>query len=261
MGFLADPAHGPTDGHRFPARGGQQAGSLARATNGNLPTAAVRGRPTAILRREGIYGRLDPSFVSRYLAFARDHGAVNRQGPKSRVSGLLIVATSVLVAVLVWPPASAAAHGGDGSMDVQSSAQTGPNTFRLEVSVPYPDGDLADNATVRAKLNGPGGTVLPSVAVPRKATGYAADLSVTGPGIWRVAVSSVNPVAEATVEVNIKDGGSVLPTDVRAPSAPDKPGRGGRLAPLITAVGVAGLGCGVLVRRRAKTRSMNRGEV
>lgn len=87
---------------------------------------------------------------------------MNLQGPKSRVSGSTVIATFALVAALLWAPGRAAAHGDDGSMDVQSSAQTGPNMLRLEVSIPYPDGDLADNATVTATLNGPRGTVIPT---------------------------------------------------------------------------------------------------
>lgn len=80
------------------------------------------------------------------------------------ISSSIIIATFALAAALFWTPGSAAAHGEDGSMDVQSSAQTGPNTLRLEVSIPYRDGDLADNATVTATLNGPGGAVIRNVS-------------------------------------------------------------------------------------------------
>ncbi len=159
-----------------------------------------------------------------------------------------IIANFALVVALFWAPGSAAAHGDDGSMDVQSSAQTGPNRLRLEVSIPYPHGDLAENATVTATLNGPKGAVIPDVPVPRTATGYAADLTVAGPGTWRVAVRSQNPVAEATVEVDI-----VGATSTGGMNPP--PGKSSRVKPfaLLVAAAVPLVGLGVRHRRRRQT--------
>lgn len=82
-------------------------------------------------------------------------------------------------------------------MDVLASRQAGPNTIHLEVSIPY-DGDLADAATVTATLIGPDGEVITDLPVPHMTpVSYAADLSVPGPGTWLVALTSVQPVAEA----------------------------------------------------------------
>ena len=163
------------------------------------------------------------------------------------LTGSIIIATLALAAALFWAPVSAAAHGDDGSMDVQSSAQTGPNTLRLEVSIPYPDGDLADNATVTATLNGPKGAVIPNVPVPRTATGYAADLTVAGSGTWRVAVRSRNPIAEATVEVDIVGSTSTGQT------SPPSIASGRVKVALLVAAAVPLIGLGFRHRRRSQT--------
>lgn len=181
---------------------------------------------------------------------------MNLQGPKSRVSGSTAIATFALVAALLWAPDRAAAHGDDGSMDVQSSAQTGPNMLRLEVSIPYPDGDLADNATVTATLNGPRGTVIPNVPVPRTVSGYAADLAVTGPGTWWIAVRSLNPIAEATIEVNITGAGTAEHTN--SPMATSQTRARPHKLPalvLLVAFAVAAPVVGLGLRRRRRPHS------
>lgn len=179
---------------------------------------------------------------------------MNLQGPKSHASGSTIIATVALVVALLWAPGRAAAHGDDGSMDVQSSAQTGPNTLRLEVSIPYPDGDLADNATVTVTLNGPRGAVIPNVPVPRTATAYAADLAVAGPGTWRVAVRSTNPTAEATVEVNITGVNTAEQTN--PPLATDQTkSRPLRLPALVLLVAAAVPVVGLGLRHRRRPQS------
>lgn len=158
----------------------------------------------------------------------------------------VLVIGLVLALLLVGNVERAAAHGDDGAMDVLASRPSGDASILIEVSIPFEDGDLAENAVVTATLTGPDSRI-PDVPLPRTSSltaSYAADIEVPRPGTWLIALRSTSPVAEATVQVQ-----------VRGDSAATAPEGGGRSTWIVSLLGSAGVGLGLVAARRRMASS------
>lgn len=177
-----------------------------------------------------------------------------RPGQRSPIMVALLA--SMTAALLLSGVDPAGAHGDDGSMDVLVSRQTGPTTIRIEVSIPYSDGDLADGATVTATLTDPDGRSVATTPVPRSTAvtaSYATDLIVPEPGAWLITLRSTRPVAEATVEVTVTNRSAPARSQEGSGST-DTNSTG---SAIVLSAGVAAVvlvgGAGLAARRRRRT--------
>lgn len=108
---------------------------------------------------------------------------------------ILLAALAVLVALA----APAAAHGDTGTMEVVRAEVTEGLTARVEVGVLHEDGDLAEEATVKATLRHVDGTTVGPVALePVSGARYGATVELPRAGEWTLTARSTGPEAEAT---------------------------------------------------------------
>ena len=118
-----------------------------------------------------------------------------------------LVAAFAVVAVLLSGADLAGAHGDTGELSVTRAEQSGPNRIDLEVGIVHgDDGHIASEATVSATLVGPAGDTVgpvPLAQVDPDSSLYAAEIEVSGPGSWAVAVDSTNPSAGLQTEIDV----------------------------------------------------------
>jgi hypothetical protein len=205
--------------------------------------------------------------------------------PRSTRTPLVRTVTAALLSLLVLGALSgvAAAHDDAGEMTITKVEQTGPTTVAVEVGLVYTgDGHLAEDATVTALLTGPEGETVGPVDLTRQGDGtslYAAEVQVTAPGTWTVAVTSTGPTAEKSGAVEVEaapatepDGSTTSSTllteaedeqvfttqgsaEDQGDDAADEAEDDGRLSPVLLVVAVAVLavllaGGGLLVVNR-----------
>lgn len=99
----------------------------------------------------------------------------------------------------------AAAHSDDGEMTVTKADAVDATTIDLEVGLLFAnDDDLATEATVTATAtSASAGASAGPVTLPNVGDAlYGVRLEVPGPGVWTITVTSTEPAAEATVEVD-----------------------------------------------------------
>lgn len=180
----------------------------------------------------------------------RDVGVVRGSRAVSRVAAVLVGA----IAVLVGLAGPVAAHGGDGLIEVDQPASIGDLTVSLQVRVTYVDdghavepGDLGE---LTVSGTGPDGASLPpgTTFTPTDVPGvYTAEVTVPAAGAWSLLITSTEPPAEASVEVDVPapaaDPEEDAPVDDGAGvgdgegSAPDEAGAGDdEITEAITAV-------------------------
>ena len=118
-----------------------------------------------------------------------------------------VIAALAVVAVLLCGADLAGAHGDTGELTVTRAEQSGPNRIDLEVGIVHgDDGHIASDATVSATLVGPAGDTVgpvPLAQVEPESSLYAAEIEVSGPGSWAVAVDSTNPSAGTQTEIDV----------------------------------------------------------
>ena len=111
-----------------------------------------------------------------------------------RFAGL--IASSIVAALgLAFP---AAAHSGDGAIELVSAESAGPLAVRYEVAITFTaDGHVAPDAvaTVVAEVDGVPVDPVPLAGVAGKEGRYAATVNVPEPGTWQVRFSSLEPTA------------------------------------------------------------------
>ncbi len=118
-----------------------------------------------------------------------------------------LIAALAVVAVLLCGADPAGAHGDTGELTVTRAEQSGPNRIDLEVGIVHgDDGHIASDATVSATLVGPAGDTVgpvPLAQVEPDSSLYAAEIEVSGPGSWAVAIDSTNPSAGIQTEIDV----------------------------------------------------------
>ena len=144
-----------------------------------------------------------------------------------------LVAALAVVAVLLTGADLAGAHGDTGELTVTRAEQSGPNRIDLEVGIVHgDDGHIASEATVSATLVGPAGDTIgpiPLAQVDPDGSLYAAEVEVSGPGSWAVAIDSTNPSGGAQTEVDVIEsaddaaGSDDTTTSAAAPSTTQAP--------------------------------------
>lgn len=117
---------------------------------------------------------------------------------------LLIAIALALLIVLAATPV--AAHEDIGEMTVTQAEQVGSGLVRVEIGLLYADdGHFAEDATVTATFSAADGATAGPVPLGwlRDAL-YAAEVDLPA-GTWTVEVSSVDPTATATAQVEVSD--------------------------------------------------------
>jgi len=129
----------------------------------------------------------------------------------------------------------AGAHSDTGEMEILKLQAKGNNRVLVEVGVVYGnDGHIAEDAEVRAQLDGPGGPYVASLQRVGDGSRFQGIVNVKGPGKYKVTVTSTSPNAQATGEVRVKeqeqeepdptatDSGAAEPADT-TPTVTDAP--------------------------------------
>ncbi|MCB1006038.1 MAG: hypothetical protein KDB35_17795 [Acidimicrobiales bacterium] len=113
------------------------------------------------------------------------------------VLGLLLSITAL------WS-SPAFGHADEGEMKITKATATSPTTIEVEAGITFAnDDDLAEEAVVTATVTDQAGTSVGPIPMPRR-TGalYAATIELPNPGTWTIAVSSTEPTANATTQVD-----------------------------------------------------------
>ena len=152
------------------------------------------------------------------------HGTGHTAGtlPARLLTGLFL--SAVLVAATSWFGAGpAAAHGDTGEITVTRAEQTGPNRIELEVGVVHSDdAHIASEASVSATLTGPAGDTVGPIELTQvdpESSLYAAQVDVSGPGSWAVAVESTNPTGSVQAEVDVVQSDGTTTTEAPSTTA------------------------------------------
>lgn len=125
----------------------------------------------------------------------------NATRARTRSHGLVVALVLAITAVWASP---AFGHSDEGEMKITKATATSPTTIELEAGITFAnDNDLAEEAVVTATATDQAGASVGPIAMPRR-TGalYAATIEVPGPGVWTIAVSSTEPVASASTQVD-----------------------------------------------------------
>lgn len=113
--------------------------------------------------------------------------------------------TAIVIVTVLALAARASAHEDTGQMEIVRAESDAPLSIAVEVRIIYPnDGDPAEEATVTAVAEQPGGPAVAPVSLRESAPGvYGGQVTVPQPGAWNVRVTSLSPAAtaEATVDV------------------------------------------------------------
>jgi hypothetical protein len=132
---------------------------------------------------------------------------------------LTVALAAVFIAFLGAGAHPASAHGDEGEIRETVVDQSGTNTVRVQIGLLYAnDGDPAEDATATVMLAGPAGETVGPVTMP-KTTGsrYAAEIEVPTTGTWSVAITTVEPEAEATATIEVTDQRAATTTADTAP--------------------------------------------
>lgn len=124
------------------------------------------------------------------------------------IAALAALVLSTIAMAVTVAAGAAPAHSDEGTMTITKAEATGPTAIRIEVGLVYAnDDDLATGATVEARLTGPAGATVGPVPLSRldeDSSVYGADVTVPQPGAWQVAVTSTEPAASASAEVEVQ---------------------------------------------------------
>ena len=151
------------------------------------------------------------------------------RGP-GRFSGARLLVGLALAAVVLGGADVAGAHGDAGELTVTRAEQSGPDRIDLEVGVVHSDdGHIASGATVTATLVGPAGDTVGPVPLRQldpESSLYAAEVQVSGPGSWAIAIDSTNPDAGTQTEVDVIESPADDTTTTEAPATTEVPDDG-----------------------------------
>ncbi len=168
------------------------------------------------------------------------HGRGRHAGSSpARLLARLALAATVFAGALLTGSGVAGAHGDTGEITVTRAEQIGPNRIDLEVGIVHgDDGHIATEATVSATLVGPAGDTVgpvPLAQVDPESSLYAAQIEVSGPGSWAVAIDSTNPSGGLQTDVDV-----VQSTDATPPEGSGAEATTSTAAPATTEVPVDG---------------------
>lgn len=171
--------------------------------------------------------------------------------------------TAIVIVTVLALAARASAHEDTGQMEIVRAESDAPLSIAVEVRIIYPnDGDPAEEATVTAVAEQPGGPAVAPVSLRESAPGvYGGQVTVPQPGAWNVRVTSLSPAATAEATVDVAAPATTSTTASPATTATTLPGSeddDAGVAPALIAVAVlvaAGLGLTFWlgVRRRRNT--------